>query len=218
MANTESLPDHFRLILDHGLGLTIEASGPLVLTLISIVILAIGLRLLLSFQGPWRTFEIDEAEFGLGDQKVKIRPNDIDRQIAYKIWVELSTRKVGLEIDLDNDVISEIYDSWYSFFSVTRELIKDVPVSKFRRKDTERIIALSIDVLNSGIRPHLTKWQARFRRWYEFQLAKDENGDLHPQDIQKKFPDYEELKKDIMAVNKNLIGYRKKMHQLVSGL
>lgn len=218
MASTESLPDHFRLILDHGLGLTIEASGPLVLTLIIVVILAIGLRLILSFRGPWRAFEIDEAEFGLGDQKVKIRPNDIDRQIAYKIWVELSTRKVGLEIDLDNDVISEIYDSWYSFFSVTRELIKDVPVSKFRRKDTERIIALSIDVLNSGIRPHLTKWQARFRRWYEFQLAKDENADLHPQDIQKKFPDYEELQKDIMAVNKNLIGYRKKMHQLVSGL
>ncbi|WP_081602006.1 hypothetical protein [Thioalkalivibrio sp. ALE6] len=218
MANTESLPNHFRLILDNGLALTIEASGPLVLTLIIIVILAIALRLFLSFRGPWRTFEIDEAEFGLGDQKVKIRPNDIDRQIAYKIWVELSTRKVGLEIDLDNDVISEIYDSWYSFFSVTRELIKDVPVSKFRRKDTERIIALSIDVLNSGIRPHLTKWQARFRRWYEFQLAKDENADLHPQDIQKRFPDYEELKRDIMAVNKNLIGYRKKMHQLVSGL
>jgi len=218
MANTESLPDHFRLILDQGLGLTIEASGSLVLTLIIIVILAIGLRMILSFRGPWRAFEIDEAEFGLGDQKVKIRPNDIDRQIAYKIWVELSTRKVGLEIDLDNDVISEIYDSWYSFFSVTRELIKDVPVSKFRRKDTERIIALSIDVLNSGIRPHLTKWQARFRRWYKFQLANDENADLHPQDIQKKFPDYEELKKDIMAVNKNLIGYREKMYQLVSGL
>lgn len=218
MANTQSLPDHFRLILDHGLGLTIEASGPLVFTLIIIVVVAIGLPLISSFRSTWRTFEIDEAEFGLGDHKVKIRPNDIDRQIAYKIWVELSTRKVGLEIDLDNDVISEIYDSWYSFFSVTRELLKDVPVSKFRRKDTERIIALSIDVLNTGIRPHLTKWQARFRRWYEFQLAKDENADLHPQDIQKKFPDYEELKKDIVAVNKNLIGYRKTMHQLVSGI
>lgn len=218
MANPANFPDQFRLILDHGLNLTIEASGPLVLTLLVLVVVAIAIRLLLSIRGPWRAFEIDEAEFGLGNQKVKIRPNDIDRQIAYKIWVELSTRKVGIEVDLDNDVIAEIYDSWYSFFSVTRELIKDVPVSKFRRKDTERIIALSIDVLNSGIRPHLTKWQARFRRWYEFQLRQDENSALHPQDIQKKFPDYEELKKDILTVNKNLIGYRKKMYQLVSGL
>lgn len=218
MENTESLPDHFRLILDHSFGLSIDVSGSVVLGLIAILVIAIGLRLFLSMRGPWRPYEIDEAEFGLGNQKVKIRPNDIDRQIAYKIWVELSTRKVGLEIDLDNDVISEIYDSWYSFFSVTRELIKDVPVSKFRRKDTERIIALSIDVLNSGIRPHLTKWQARFRRWYEFQLQKEENSDCHPQDIQKRFSDYEDLKGDILAVNKNLIGYRKKMYQLVSGL
>lgn len=218
MENKESLPDHFRFILDHNFGLSIEASGFVVLALIAILAIVIGLRLFFSIRGPWRSYEIDEAEFGLGNQKLKIRPNDIDRQIAYKIWVELSTRKVGLEIDLDNDVISEIYDSWYSFFSVTRELIKDVPVSKFRRKDTERIIALSIDVLNSGIRPHLTKWQARFRRWYEFQLQKEENSDFHPQDIQKKFSDYEELKTDILAVNKNLIGYRKKMYQLVSGL
>ncbi|OOE79970.1 hypothetical protein BZG72_13125 [Salinivibrio sp. PR6] len=218
MESKETLPDHFRVILDHSLGLTVEASGSVVLALIAILILVVILRVILSSRGPWRSYEIDEAEFGLGNQKVKIRPNDIDRQIAYKIWVELSTRKVGLKIDLDNDVVSEIYDSWYSFFSVTRELIKDVPVSKFRRKDTERIIALSIDVLNSGIRPHLTKWQARFRRWYEFQLAKDENADFHPQDIQKNFPDYEELEKDILAVNQNLIGYRKKMYELVSGL
>jgi len=218
MGNIESVSDHFRLILDHSLGLSIEASGSMVLVLIVVLVLVVALRLFLSVRGPWRAYEINEAEFGLGNQKVKIRPNDIDRQIAYKIWVELSTRKVGLEIDLDNDVISEVYDSWYSFFSVTRELIKEVPISKFRRKDTERIIALSIDVLNSGIRPHLTKWQARFRRWYEFQLNKVENDDFYPQDIQKKFPDYDELKDDIVEVNQNLIAYRKKMYQLVSGL
>lgn len=218
MKSVESLPDHFRIILDHSFGLKVEASGLIVLILITILLLLFIFRLIFSSRGAWRSYEIDEAEFGLGNQKVKIRPNDIDRQIAYKIWVELSTRKVGLEIDLDNDIISEIYDSWYSFFSVTRELIKDVPVSKLRRKDTERIIALSIDVLNTGIRPHLTKWQARFRRWYEFQLAKDENADFHPQDIQKEFPDYNALQEDILTVNKNLIGYRKKMYQLVSGL
>ncbi|WP_208529061.1 hypothetical protein [Pseudomonas aeruginosa] len=73
-------------------------------------------------------YEIDEAELGIGEQKIKLRPNIVDKQIAYKVWVELSTRKIGLPIDLDNDVISEVYDSWFSFFSVTRELIKDVPV------------------------------------------------------------------------------------------
>lgn len=171
------------------------------------------------FQVPrrlWKTFEINEAEFGLGDQKIKLTPNLVDQQIAYKVWVELSTRKIGIPIDTDNDVIAEVYDSWFNFFSVTRELIKDVPVQKFRRKDTEQIVKLSIEVLNNGIRPHLTLWQARFRRWYENQLSQAANVDVHPQDIQKMFPQFEELEKDLLEVNQRLIHYRDKMYEIIS--
>ena len=100
---------------------------------------------------------------GIGGQKIFLRPNTTDLQIAYKIWVELSTRKIGLPIDLNHDVLLEVYDSWYEFFSVTRNHIKDVPATRFRRKDTEQIIMLSIDILNLEVRPHLTRWQARFR-------------------------------------------------------
>lgn len=170
------------------------------------------------FQVPmrfWKTFEIDETEFGLGDQKIKLRPNITDQQIAYKIWVELSTRKIGIPIDIENDVVSEVYNSWSSFFSVTRELIKDIPVQKFRRKDTEQIVRLSIEVLNQGIRPHLTQWQARFRRWYENQLKIEANAEVNPQDIQKKFPQFAELKRDILLVNQRLISYRKKMYEII---
>jgi hypothetical protein len=166
----------------------------------------------------WKTFEINEAEFGLGDQKIKLSPNVTDQQIAYKIWVELSTRKIGIPIDTANDVISEIYDSWFNFFSVTRELIKDVPVQKFRRKDTEQIVRLSIEVLNQGIRPHLTQWQARFRRWYENQLKQDANADVHPQDIQKKFPQFPELERDLLVVNQRLINYRQMMYEIIKGI
>ena len=59
--------------------------------------------------------DIDEVELGIGNQKLKIKPNYQTKQVAYKLWVELNTRKLGLPIDENNDVISEIYDSWYSF-------------------------------------------------------------------------------------------------------
>lgn len=166
--------------------------------------------------GSGRSFEIDSAEFGIGDQKITLRPNDTDRQVAYQIWVELSTRKIGLPIELENDVIDQVYNSWYNFFSVTRELIKGVPVSKFRRKDTEKIIKLSIEVLNHGIRPHLTKWQARYRRWYDNALMKEENADLSPQEIQKKYPEFDALMCDLFEVNRKLILYRDKMYQIVT--
>jgi hypothetical protein len=161
------------------------------------------------------TWELDEAEIGIGSGKLKLKPNYVDRQIAYSIWVELSTRKIGLEIDPEDDVIAEIYDSWYAFFSVTRDLIKDVPVSKVRGQSTSKIINLSIEVLNEGLRPHLTKWQARFRHWYDRKM--DTDRDVSPQELQKKFPEYENLIDDLMKVNRRLINYRLKMIELVRG-
>ena len=183
----------------------------------SILLVLLGIFVVRATKYFWfQSFEIDEAELGLGSAKIKLKPNNIDRQIAYKIWVELSTRKIGLEIDLNNDVISEIYDSWYEFFKVSRELIKEVPVSKFRRQDTERIIQLSIDVLNNGVRPHLTLWQAKFKRWYKRELENPVNDDLSPQDIQMKFNEYNELILNLKDVNHNLMRYRAAMHNLIT--
>ncbi|MGA4099922.1 hypothetical protein ACI2S5_02925 [Ralstonia nicotianae] len=161
-------------------------------------------------------FELNEAEFGLGQQKIKLKANDDDRQIAYKIWVELSTRKIGLPIDLEQDVITEVYDSWHTFFSVTRELIKDVPVRKYQRDSTTKIVRLSIEVLNEGLRPHLTKWQARFRRWYEHAAKQEDFGNTAPQEIQRQFPAFSELAEDMKLVNERLITYRTRMHELIT--
>jgi hypothetical protein len=159
-------------------------------------------------------FELDSAEFGIGSGKLTFKPNRTDRQIAYAIWVELSTRKIGLEIDYENDVISEVYDSWYTFFGITRELIKEVPADKLQHKSTRAIVKLSVQILNSGVRPHLTRWQARFRKWYDNQLSVN---DEDPQSIQNTYQQYDELKADLEAVNRNLIAYRKSMYLLSTG-
>jgi hypothetical protein len=163
-----------------------------------------------------KAIEIDQVELGIGNQKIKLKPNEVDRQVAYKIWVELSTRTIGLPISFEHDVLFEIYNSWYNFFSVTRDMIKDVPVSKLHRADTRKIINLSIDVLNEGIRPHLTEWHARFARWYEH-VAATEDFAISPQEIQRKFPYYNDLKADMEKVNERLMRYRAMMKEVVLG-
>jgi len=176
------------------------------------------MKLFKRFLGKFKSYEIDEAVIGIGEQKVRIKPNYQDMQIAYKLWVELGTRKIGLEIDLDNDIISEIYDSWYEFFKLTRELIKDIPVSKIRKDEsTKELVRIAIEVLNEGIRPHLTKWQARFRKWYNTANETNENKGLSPQDIQKKYPEYEKLTKEMMKVNRRIMEYRKILKQMAMG-
>jgi hypothetical protein len=165
-----------------------------------------------------KNIEIDSAEIGIQGQKIKIKPNYTNVDIAYKIWVELNTRKIGLEIDFEKDVIVEIYKSWYQFFGITRELIKGLPATKIRNdKSTKELIELSTKILNEGLRPHLTSWQAKFHKWYDTEIKKDDNKNLSPQQVQQKYDEYEALKNDMSKINKNLICYKNNVYKLAFG-
>lgn len=161
----------------------------------------------------------DEGQIGKGKQKIFCRPNRTDRQIAYEIWIEASTRKIGLPIDFNDDVIVEVFDSWYKFSGIIRNLIKQIPARNLNRDYTKMVLELTVDVMNLVLRPHLTRWQARFRFWYNNELRKhntDGNEQvLDSQTLQARFPDYEELKADMQKVNALLIAYKDKMHELV---
>lgn len=162
--------------------------------------------------------EIDEAEIGIGQGKLKFKANLEDLQIGYMFWVELSTRKIGIPIDESNDVIVEVYNSWYEFFGSSRELIKSIPVSKVRsNQSTREIVRISIQILNKDIRPHLTKWQAKYRRWWDEELKKPENTNLSPQEIQGKFPEFAELISEIKTVNFRLIAYKNRLNKMIAG-
>lgn len=159
--------------------------------------------------------EIQGGDIGIGNNIIRFKPNKKDKEIAYQLWVELSTRKLGIPLDIDNDVIYEVYNSWYEFFKITRESLKEFPVSKLENEVSTEIIDIAIGVLNGDLRKHLTKWQAKFRHWYDTEKDKEENDNLSPQEIQKKFPEYDELVKDLMTVNICLINYTNLLHDIV---
>ena len=205
--------DLIKLIVD-GTGFQFYVNKWLIAALLlGLVVALLYLRYSSRLSGKW--LEINEAEIGIGNQKIKIKPNYEDIQIAYKLWVELSTRKIGLPIDFEHDVIIEIYKSWYDFFRLTRELIKNIPVTKIRKgESTISLVDVAIDVLNEGLRPHLTLWQARFTRWYQNESQKSENASMTPQQLQKNFPKYDELIRDMEYVNINLMKYRETLRKI----
>lgn len=183
--------------------------------LIIFVIIAILLMIIWLLRKVIRLFgknsiTVDEATLGIGDSNIIIRFDRRDQEIAYKLWIELSTRKIGILYDEDNDVIKEVYDSWYTFFGISRELLKEIPAN--RLPYCEELIDLTQRVLNEGIRPHLTKWQAKYRKWYDEKFSIEKNKT--PQEIQKEYPEYSALIRDLLETNKRMIEYKNLMKKI----
>ena len=72
-------------------------------------------------------------------------------------------------------------------------------------------------MLNDGLRPHLTLYQARFRKWYKRAAEIERYEGYSPQELQKLYPDYESLIKSMKEVNDNLIMYRNTMEEIAIG-
>ena len=156
--------------------------------------------------------EVSEANLGIGDNSVTLKFNRKDQEIAYKLWVELATRMIGIEFSEDN-VISEVYDSWYACFGITRDLLKEIPIDQLRANP--KLYSIMIDILNKCLRPHLTQWQAEFRTWYSYQ--RQSNPSTPPQVLQKQFPFYNTLVADIKKTNRKIQQYINALEHIAFG-
>jgi len=164
-------------------------------------------------------FEVVEAELELANVgKITIKPNHENVQIAHAAWVEICTRKAALPFVEDHDVVLEVYESYYQLFAKLRELTKNIPAYKLRRcRDTRELVNIMVKVLNYGLRPHLTRWQARFRKWYNEALSDPANRSKSPQDIQRGFPDFPLLIADLKALQTDIVTYSEFLRQIAQG-
>ncbi|MBI3663392.1 MAG: hypothetical protein HY234_10130 [Acidobacteria bacterium] len=205
----------FRLFLNENGSLGLEVS-PWLLLLTVLLIVLVAWR-------SWRTrtfqhFDLVRINVDLGNiGSLEFKPNSEDIQIAHRIWTELVTRKAALPIDPKNDVIVEVYDSWYALFGRVRQLIGDVPAHLLRKeKSTQQLVSIATRTLNEGLRPHLTRWQAQFRNWYA-QHA-DDLKTKTPQEVQQAFPEYATLLTDMQELNRQLIQYAGELQRIVHGV
>lgn len=137
-------------------------------------------------------------------------------EIAHKIYIELITRKAAIEIEEDKDVIVEVYNSWYSLFQITRNELKSISGQLLKDNNTsQELVKLLSDILNKGLRPHLTEYQAKFRKWYSEKL--EENKEDSPQKIQSDYDDFDILMTSMKDVNKTLIEYSKQLKKIIDG-
>jgi hypothetical protein len=167
------------------------------------------------FRGrKWEPVEVNISIGNIGN--VTIRPNHEIVRIAHQGWTELITRKAGLMFDEENDVIVEIYNSWSELYREFRNLTKSIPAEKIREsEDAKQLVIILIQALNVGLRPHLTQWQAKFRRWYTAELEKHPEKD--PQQIQRLYPEYDKLVADLKKVNQQMVEFAEALSRVGHG-
>jgi len=209
--------EFMRLEFENG-GVSLHV-GPVAMVLLIIVVIGLVVAWIVRLRKrlpKWDTTAVKMRFGNLGE--VEIRPNYDTVRIAYQAWVEIRTRKVGLPFEEDHDVIAEVYDSWYDMFGVLRELTKSIPAHRLREcEDTRKLVGIMLGVLNEGLRPHLTRWQAKFRRWYEAATELPANRKKTPQEIQKAYPQYGELVNDLKRVNAEFVGFSRSLGSLAQG-
>lgn len=155
---------------------------------------------------------------GKSNVKYAIVRNYLNLEIAHRIYIELITRKAAIEIDEQHDVIAEVYNSWYALFQITRDEIKKLSGNLLESSESsQQLIQIATDVLNQGLRPHMTEHQARFRRWYEAEIGNPVNKAKPPQTIQTQYPDYSNLVASMRDVNKILMNYAEVLQQFIKG-
>jgi len=212
--------DIFRIeLVDGGLSFWL---GPLLIVVL-IVIGLLGVIIFIRKRGWnwrfWTRWEAVSADIPIGNLgTVTIHPNHESVKVAYKSWIELATRKAALPFDEDHDVVVEVYRSWYELFGKLRELAKEIPAHQLRKNaDTQELVRVMLVVLNEGLRPHLTRWQARFRAWYEAEIGNPDKKNLCPQEIQRQYPEYGELIHDLKGVSLAIVKYAGWLRKIAEG-
>ena len=125
--------------------------------------------------------------------------SDLDRQCAWELYTELSTRVAvtGKDIDLEcKDFTGELYieslQSLFKFFQESREIMKKFPVGKLEKNNKNHLGVLIYRILRDVLRPFLEKWQVEYRHWWE----NKSNPRLPPMERQREFPQHEEFISD----------------------
>ncbi len=135
----------------------------------------------------------------LGIVKLSGELTDDDRQCAWELYTELSTRVAvaGKPNDPEcNDFEGELYIesllSLYKFFKEARIIMRKFPVGKLSGNHRQHLGVMMNRMMSGVLRPFLEKWQIKYRYWWE----NESNPRLSPFQRQQEFLDLESFLSD----------------------
>jgi hypothetical protein len=91
--------------------------------------------------------------------------DDEARLVAWRLYVEVSTRVSTQPLASDDGLLREALSSLYSLFTTTRELLKSSRPTVREEKGEQSVEHFAITMLNTELRPFLSRWHPRLKRF-----------------------------------------------------
>jgi len=132
--------------------------------------------------------------FGLGSLGGTWEPSDEERRAAWEMYVELITRVSVQELAAGEGSLREALTSLYQLFGTTREILRAHGPAVATRKGGSDLSfgILAVTVLNSALRPMLTKWHPELAHYESTRAA-----DVSPVEHERRWERADELRRDL---------------------
>lgn len=118
------------------------------------------------------------------------------QQVAWKLFVEAVTRVSVQPLDTGTGLIREALTSLYGLFAITRDVLKQTHPSP--RTGTDPTVEhLAIAMLNTELRPFLSRWHPALLAWEK----------AHPEQGEAGWPQDAECRSELAAMQRRLVTY-----------
>ncbi len=146
----------------------------------------------------------------LGSVEGTWEPDEEERKAAWEMYVELVTRISVMPLQPEEGSLREALSSLYSLFSLTREILRAHGPSVARAKKDELSFGyLAVAILNTVLRPLLTKWHPVLKSYEETRLMS-----VSPLEHERKWVHFSGLRQEIESARQILIQYANLLAQV----
>lgn len=129
--------------------------------------------------------------------------DEIEKKAAWEMYVELVTRISVVKLEYDEGLLREALSSLHTLFSTTRNILREYgpTVAIPKGKDNLSFGYISIVILNTLIRPVLSKWHPLLLDY------ESNRGNISPLEHERNWDKHDELREVLEEVRIKLIEY-----------
>lgn len=151
-----------------------------------------------------RTVKVEIGIPSIGRIEGTWEPDALEEKAAWELYVELVTRISIIELNRGDGLMREVLSSLYSLFPTSRSILRQYGPAVARPRSGKSISLgyITINILNSVLRPLLSKWHPLL---LDYEATKSTS--ISPIEHERKWQNYDKLRQELRDAQRVLLEY-----------